>query len=222
MKKGFTLTELLAVIIVLSLLTLVTATIVASIVKSGKNKINKTQEQLIVKAAELWYQDNREYLPEKNSCTYVTLQTLKADGVLDDEVYNIETLDLLDNSNKVKVTAKTGSSGKVVYKYEYNPRNIAGCINAANSSVAQYTLMPGLNFNLAVKSLASGTTVTSPFTVDDTVEHIDFYSNGDAEIIDSRGSREQPPIEGLEPAEEIMMYLCEKIAHNRFSSPQEA
>ena len=40
----------------------------------------------------------------------------------------------------------------------------------------------------------------------------DFYSNGDAEIIDSRGSSNPPTIEGLEAAEEIMMFLFEKIA----------
>ena len=44
MKKGFTLVELLTVIIILSLLTLLTINVVTSIVKRGKSEMNYTHE----------------------------------------------------------------------------------------------------------------------------------------------------------------------------------
>ena len=50
MRKGFTLVELLAVIVILSLLTLLTINIVTNIVASGKDEISDNQKVLIEKA----------------------------------------------------------------------------------------------------------------------------------------------------------------------------
>ena len=133
MKKGFTLVELLTVIVILSLLTIITVNVVMNMVKKGKETINTKQEVLFEKAAQVWFSDNSELLPENGLCTYITLGQLKEDGVLDDELYNITDMDLLDNNIPVKVTNNVSSSGKLNYSYKYNPDSIAGCTNVTEN-----------------------------------------------------------------------------------------
>ena len=132
MKKGFTLIELLTVIIILSLLTLITVNVVMNMVKKGKETINSKQETLFLKAAELWFSDNTELLPENGLCVYVTLGKLKEEGVLDDELYNIIEMEKLDDATPIKVTNNVASGGKLNYKYEYNPTDLTGCVNVSS------------------------------------------------------------------------------------------
>ena len=62
-KNGFTLVELLAVIVILSLLALLTSTAVTKLVKDSKEDLYQTQIELIKASAEAWGADNIYKLP---------------------------------------------------------------------------------------------------------------------------------------------------------------
>ena len=61
-KKGFTLVELLAVIVILSILAIVSTTIIFKLVADSRNDVYKENIALIEKAAEKWALDNYEYV----------------------------------------------------------------------------------------------------------------------------------------------------------------
>ncbi|MBR3523598.1 MAG: prepilin-type N-terminal cleavage/methylation domain-containing protein [Bacilli bacterium] len=61
-KKGFTLVELLAVIVILSILAIVTTTIIFKVVSNSRENIYKQNIDYIEKAAEKWALDNYEFV----------------------------------------------------------------------------------------------------------------------------------------------------------------
>ncbi len=65
MKKGFTLTEVLAVITLLGLLSTIAFTVVTNISSNYKQDLLEKQEQNILLAAKLWGSDHEEILPNE-------------------------------------------------------------------------------------------------------------------------------------------------------------
>ena len=59
-KKGFTLVELLAVIVILSLLAIITSTVIFKLIKTSREDLYNDQIKLIEKAAEKWTVDNTD------------------------------------------------------------------------------------------------------------------------------------------------------------------
>lgn len=98
MKKGFTLVEMLGVIIVLSLLALIGSTAVTSIVKNSKSTLSNTQLESFKMAAELWAQDNMDILPYEG-CTSVSLSDLE-------DLKRINEVDRSNNPNIDNYIAK--------------------------------------------------------------------------------------------------------------------
>ena len=82
-KKGFTLVELLAVIVILALIGLLTSTSITKLVKDSKNDLNENQILAIKSAAQIWGADNINKLPDSGECIYLTLKILKDNGLLD-------------------------------------------------------------------------------------------------------------------------------------------
>ena len=76
-NKGFTLMELLAVIVLLSLLTVVVLFSVKSLNERSHRSYYKSQEDMIILAAKDYYADYRSKLPKEiGAIEQVTLQTL--------------------------------------------------------------------------------------------------------------------------------------------------
>lgn len=67
MKRGFTLVELLAVLVVLGLLSLVVMPIVINYINSSSNSAYKKQIQVLESAAEKWGIENIDSLPDSTS-----------------------------------------------------------------------------------------------------------------------------------------------------------
>ena len=76
-KKGFTLIELIAVIVILSLLILLVSKGVAKVVKDNKKDLGDTQEQLIIEAAQLYMEDHLDLLPDDGNCRLIELNTIE-------------------------------------------------------------------------------------------------------------------------------------------------
>lgn len=127
-KRGFTLVELLAVIVILSLLTLLTSTAVTKLVKDAKNDLNSTQIELIKSAAQTWGADNLTGLPEAGKCSYLTLANLKDYGLIDSNTKDLNTNEKFSEDLKIKISTKRNEkSGKLITTYEVNPESIEGC-----------------------------------------------------------------------------------------------
>jgi len=126
-KKGFTLVELLAVIIILSLLALLTNTAVTKLVKDSKDELSDTQIQLIQSAAEAWGADNLLKLPKAGECSYLTLENLQKYGLIDSSIIDPNTNDEISPDLKIKITTTTSEYGNTIISYEVNPDTVFGC-----------------------------------------------------------------------------------------------
>lgn len=126
--KGFTLVELLAVVIILALLALLTSTSVTKIVKNSKKELSDTQIKLIESAAKTWGADNLNILPPAGECSYLTLRDLKEYGLIDSKVIDSNTNKELSDNLKIKITTTTNSYGNSITNYEVNPSNVSTCL----------------------------------------------------------------------------------------------
>lgn len=112
--KGFTLVELLAVIVILSLLLLLAVTTVSSQFKNSKDELYDTQLNNIKLAAEMWGSDNKVKLNSISDCVSLTLGYLKDEGYVDANIKNTYTKELFkDDEVFVNITKETNR-----YKYE--------------------------------------------------------------------------------------------------------
>ena len=112
--KGFTLVELLAVIVILSLLLLLAVTTVSSQFKNSKDELYDTQLNNVKLAAEMWGSDNKVKLNSISDCVTLTLGYLKDEGYVDANNKNTYTGELFkDDEVFVNITKETNR-----YKYE--------------------------------------------------------------------------------------------------------
>lgn len=93
MKKGFTLVELLVVIVILSLIAVVVYPTIAKIINDSKENTYNTQVNLIVKAAKEWGAEHPNKLPSKETDDglKVCISSLVSEGYINDTVKNPNT-----------------------------------------------------------------------------------------------------------------------------------
>ena len=125
-KNGFTLVELLAVIVILTLLALVAGTAITKVVSDSKEELSSTQIKLIKSAAEIWGADNINLLPAKNTCKYLTLGDLKNYGILESSIKDPKTDQEISNDLKIKITNTENANGIDYITYDVNV-SVTGC-----------------------------------------------------------------------------------------------
>lgn len=105
-NKGFTLVELLAVIVLLGLIALVAVPAITGIIKSGKESLSASQKESIIMSAKNWAseRENISKLPTDGICVYITLGTLKSSGYSDLVIKDPKTGEPL--SVNIKITRK--------------------------------------------------------------------------------------------------------------------
>lgn len=113
-NKGFTLAELLGVIIILAVIGLITTITITNSMKNSKEKLYNIQIDNIIVGAKTWASSNVFRLPE-NDGEYITitLGELKQSGFVEDDITNPISNEPFDNSMQIKIT-KIGNN----YKYE--------------------------------------------------------------------------------------------------------
>ena len=127
MKKGFTLVELLGVIVVLSLLTLLTTVAITNLTRDAKTKLSEAQINLLMASAKNYGASNIERLPEVGECYYITVEDLKDEGFLNEELVDTDTLNKIPDNIKIKIFTKESEYGNKVTNYEVNPKSVTGC-----------------------------------------------------------------------------------------------
>ena len=107
MKKGFTIIELLAVIMIISILVTLTGISISRIVKKSKITLTDIQKSEIINAAKSYIANSMNINIDAEECKYVTLTKLKEKGYIEkinnvDEIYIKIELD----SDKVLIDYK--------------------------------------------------------------------------------------------------------------------
>lgn len=108
-KRGFTLVELLAVIVVLGLISLLTIPVVDRIIKDNREKADDVNVDTILNAAYDYVQQNPSKIPESNNdaTTEFTLEDVIKAGLLKEDITNPKTNAFYAKDSKITVTFKT-------------------------------------------------------------------------------------------------------------------
>ena len=99
-KKGFSLVELLAVLIVLGIIMTIVTTTILKEVNSSKEKLNQSQIEIIKNAA-IEYANKKGYFKQQNKTYDVTIEELKEENLLENTIINS-----LDKKKKYNVKLK--------------------------------------------------------------------------------------------------------------------
>lgn len=119
MKKGFTLVELLGVIVILGIIGLIVTPLVLGTINDSEENVNEMQVETIKRAAKN-YANAHIYTLDcdngKTSCTiYVTVGDLKKEGYLEDkDIVDATTDKAISDSTRVGIVI---NNGKFSYKY---------------------------------------------------------------------------------------------------------
>jgi len=115
-QKGFTLIELVMVILVLGIIALITVPTVNSVIKDSKEKAYNSQIKMIEDTAKTYMSKHSLELPKQvnNSSTCISIEKLKKDGLLsNDDIINPK-----DNDETFDGAVKVLWNGsKYDYKY---------------------------------------------------------------------------------------------------------
>lgn len=127
MKKGFTLAELLGVIVILAALLLISIPVVDKIIKQSQEDLYNKQIDSIKLAINLWISDKYK-LNEGESIT-LTLSQLKEEGLVEFDITNPITKELFPNDMILTIENKEGQleynvldEGTNIENYENIPR----------------------------------------------------------------------------------------------------
>ena len=104
-SKGFTLAELLGVIIILAVIALIATVSITSSMKKTKDELYNLQIENIINGAKTWASGNVFKLPENDGETiYLTLAELKQAGFVEKDITNPLTNELFSDQLQVKIT----------------------------------------------------------------------------------------------------------------------
>lgn len=113
MKKGFTLIEVIAVIVILGIIGLIAVPISNSAVKRSKEKLYNEQIDKIISACKNYILENDDADPDENYTRYVSIEILQNTGYLGkEEIIDPKTGEVINGSIQVTYT-----NGKYAYEY---------------------------------------------------------------------------------------------------------
>ena len=137
-QKGFTLVELLAVLIILAIIFVISVPLMTEILDQSKNTIYKKQIDTILDASYDYSLKNINYLPESDETSYITLGELKYEGMVDYDLTNPETTErfeeeLVISINKVGTGYKNEDihaklKGDYLYKVELDKLTVSNAL----------------------------------------------------------------------------------------------
>ena len=103
-KKGFTLMELLGVIVILGVLVLIMFPPILNQIKKSKQEIRNSTKTLIIDAAKDYYEDNINNYKKMEGMTYcININTLTSEGYLNSKIKD-ENISDLSNTKIIKMT----------------------------------------------------------------------------------------------------------------------
>ena len=117
MKKGFTLVELIGVVIILALIALLAFPPILNSIRKTKSELSDASKEILYNAASLYVSENLNDFPKKNDNIFcVTLNTLVSKEYLPTKVYDSVTGEEIPLDSKVEIKVDNDS-------YTYNMNN---------------------------------------------------------------------------------------------------
>lgn len=179
MKKGFTLIELISVIVLLAAILLVIVPVVTKQVKEGKDKQYENQIVFIKQAMQIWASEN--YVPKDGEIITITVSQLKADGYVkhdlknptNDEYFANDTILQIKNTDGI-ITYEVNEEGNFKSDYLEIPKIVlngdpvvkAELGNAYSDLGAKAYTASGEELNNLVTNNNVNTNVIGSYTVD--------------------------------------------------------
>ena len=151
MKKGFTLIELIGVIVIIALLTLLALPPILKLINSNKSKINETNENLIYSATDLYISNNVSSFPKYDNSIYcIYVSSLVNEGLLNEKIYNN-----VDSTTTVKVTVKDNIYNKSLVSANE-------CVNSLEEPDVDFKIETiGNNKYIAIDTYKDGDSISS-------------------------------------------------------------
>ncbi len=131
MKKGFTLAELLGVIVILAALLLISIPVVDKIIKQSQEDLYNKQIDSIKLAMNLWISD--KYKLNEGESIALTLSQLKEEGLVEFDITNPITKELFPNDMILTIENKEG-------QLEYN-------VSDEGTNIENYENIPRISIN---------------------------------------------------------------------------
>lgn len=104
-KKGFTLAELIGVIVVLALICLITVPSITSVLKDNKKSLCETQLNNVLAAARNYASENLLSMPANDGETKtITIQDLIDNGNISENIENPVTKEYFDTEIEITIT----------------------------------------------------------------------------------------------------------------------
>ena len=117
MKKGFTLVELIGVIIILALIMLLAVPPILNSIRSTRNELSDASKKIIYTAANLYVSENLNDFPKYDGNTFcVSIDTLSKKEYLPTIVYDSATGDEIPKDSLVEIKVENNN-------YTYNMNN---------------------------------------------------------------------------------------------------
>lgn len=117
-KKGFTLTELLGVIVILAIIAIIAFPSVIGLLNSSQNETDEAMQNFAITAARNYVNDNMDSYPKALEGQTKTYSNLKIQTLLDEGYISSTTISSEKNcemlNDEIKIT-----SDSVKYSYEY-------------------------------------------------------------------------------------------------------
>ena len=119
MKRGFTLVEVLSVIIILGVLSVIATFAINKVIKENTQDAYNLQIEYILDGAKLWASKNVFEMPEnEGEFVIITLSDLKNNGFVEDEIVNPITRQQFNNNLQIKITLQNND-----YNYQIVEEN---------------------------------------------------------------------------------------------------
>ena len=132
MKKGFTLVELIGVIIILALIMLLAVPPILNSIRSTRNELSDASKKIIYTAANLYVSENLNDFPKYDGNTFcVSIDTLSKKEYLPTIVYDSATGDEIPKDSLVEIKVENNN-------YTYNMNN--GCVEVVAKTLIETLL----------------------------------------------------------------------------------
>ena len=107
-KNGFTMVELLAVLVVLAVITAITMPVITSTLKESRESSYDRQLDVIIDGAKSYGAKNIGNLPSIGSSKTITLRDLKDEGFVEEDITNPETKKLFADTMEIRISNNNG------------------------------------------------------------------------------------------------------------------